>query len=43
MCIEQKVRAVVEADLGRPLSEVYEYFDEKPIASASVAQVRVGG
>ena len=32
-------RRIVEADLGRPLSEVYESFEEEPLASASVAQV----
>lgn len=35
----QEVRAIVEADLGRPLSDVFESFDETPLASASVAQV----
>ena len=33
------VRAVVEADLGRPLEAVFERIDETPIASASIAQV----
>jgi ubiquinone biosynthesis protein len=33
------VRAVVEADLGRPLDAVFARFDETPIASASIAQV----
>ncbi|MGH9104994.1 MAG: ABC1 kinase family protein [Acidimicrobiales bacterium] len=33
------VRGVVEAELGRPLEEVFEYFDRAPIAAASVAQV----
>eukprot|EP00435_Cladocopium_sp_Y103_P038808 s1176_g10.t1 len=35
----QRIKRIVEADLGRPLSEVYESFDEEPLASASVAQV----
>jgi ubiquinone biosynthesis protein len=33
------VRAVLEADLGRPLDAVFERIDETPIASASIAQV----
>jgi len=33
------VRSVVEADLGRPLHEVFEHFDTAPIAAASIAQV----
>ncbi len=33
------VRRTVEADLGRPLSEVFTSFDRTPIASASIAQV----
>lgn len=32
-------RRTVEADLGRPLLEVFSAFDEAPLASASVAQV----
>ena len=35
----RSLRRIVEADLGRPLSEVYQSFEEEPIASASVAQV----
>lgn len=35
----QRIKRIVEADLGRPLSEVYESFEEEPLASASVAQV----
>ncbi len=34
-----QVRAVVEAELGAPLSEVFSHFEEKPIAAASIAQV----
>ncbi len=34
-----KVKTTVEADLGKPMSEVFSAFDEKPVAAASVAQV----
>jgi ubiquinone biosynthesis protein len=30
---------ILETDLGRPLTEVFEYFDKKPLASASISQV----
>ena len=33
------IRGIVEADLGRPLSEVFSSVDERPLASASIAQV----
>ena len=33
------VRAVVEAELGRPLAEVFSEFAEVPVAAASLAQV----
>ena len=33
------VRTVVESDLGAPLRELFEWFDETPLAAASVAQV----
>jgi ubiquinone biosynthesis protein len=33
------VRRVVEADLGRPLGVVFEWFERTPIAAASIAQV----
>ncbi|HVW30639.1 MAG TPA: AarF/ABC1/UbiB kinase family protein [Polyangiaceae bacterium] len=33
------VRSVIEADLGRPLSELFASFDEAPIAAASIGQV----
>eukprot|EP00438_Fugacium_kawagutii_P000118 Skav218732 [mRNA] locus=scaffold1346:860741:872890:+ [translate_table: standard] len=35
----QTIKRSVEADLGRPLSELFASFDEEPLASASVAQV----
>ncbi len=31
--------AAVEAEFGRPLPEIYESFDETPVAAASIAQV----
>src|SRR4051794_5546448 len=33
------VRATIEADLGRPLYEVFEWIDETALAAASIAQV----
>lgn len=33
------VRTVVEAELGRPISSLFEFFDETPLAAASIAQV----
>lgn len=35
----EEVRAIVEADLGRPMNDVFESFEEEPVASASIAQV----
>jgi ubiquinone biosynthesis protein len=34
-----EVRAVIEIDLGGSLAELFEWFDETPIAAASIAQV----
>jgi ubiquinone biosynthesis protein len=34
-----EIKRVVEAELGRPLPDVFPEFDESPIGSASVAQV----
>ncbi|HEY4056980.1 MAG TPA: AarF/UbiB family protein [Kofleriaceae bacterium] len=34
-----KVKVTVEADLGKPIAELFSEFDEKAIAAASVAQV----
>jgi ubiquinone biosynthesis protein len=33
------VRAVLEAELGRPLTEVFAHIESRPIAAASIAQV----
>jgi ubiquinone biosynthesis protein len=33
------IRSVVESSLGAPIEEIYESFDEKPLAAASIAQV----
>lgn len=35
----EAIKAIVEADLGRPISAVFESFDREPLASASIAQV----
>lgn len=35
----EDVRALVEADLGAPLDELFESFDAEPIAAASIGQV----
>ncbi len=34
-----EVRSAVEGSLGAPLEEIYESFDERPLAAASIAQV----
>jgi ubiquinone biosynthesis protein len=34
-----RVKKTIEADLERPLAEIFEEFDERPVAAASVAQV----
>ena len=34
-----KVKEIIEADLGRPLEDVFEEFDEAALASASIGQV----
>ncbi len=35
----EEIKAEVEASLGAPLEEIYERFDEEPLAAASIAQV----
>ena len=33
------IRRIVEEETGKPVEEVFEYFDPNPVASASIAQV----
>ncbi|HUT89836.1 MAG TPA: AarF/ABC1/UbiB kinase family protein [Thermoguttaceae bacterium] len=35
----EKVRETIESELGRPMGEVFDQFDEQPMASASIGQV----
>ena len=35
----EDVKSIVELELGQKLEDIYEEFDEKPIASASLGQV----
>jgi ubiquinone biosynthesis protein len=34
-----EIREAIEEDLGRPLSQLFESFDEEPLAAASIGQV----
>jgi len=35
----EQVREIVRSGLGRPIEQVYRYFDEQPVAAASIGQV----
>ena len=35
----EDIKAIIRKELGRPLEEVYDFVDPKPLASASIAQV----
>ncbi len=35
----EKVQKVLEQEFGKPMDSIFERFDHKPVASASVAQV----
>src|SRR5438034_5356500 len=35
----ERIKSLVESSLGKTLEESFEYFDQKPLASASIAQV----
>lgn len=35
----EQARGIIEKSLGRPIAELFETFDEQPLASASIAQV----
>lgn len=35
----EQVRTVIETELEQPIEDVFQYFDEEPVAAASIAQV----
>eukprot|EP00899_Mesostigma_viride_P006637 jgi/Mesvir1/15975/Mv08284-RA.1 len=35
----EQVQQIVEEEFGRPMSEMFDYFDKAPLATASIAQV----
>jgi len=37
----EKIRATLEAEFGKPLSELFAHFEETPLASGSIAQVHL--
>ncbi|UCE37319.1 MAG: AarF/ABC1/UbiB kinase family protein [Thermoplasmata archaeon] len=38
----EKVKEIVEEELGKKINAVFEFFDKSPIAAASIGQVHVG-
>jgi len=36
----EKARGIIEKDLGQPIERLYKEFDPRPIAAASLGQVR---
>ena len=37
----ENVKRTIEADLGKPLSQVFSYVDTTPLATASIAQAQI--
>ena len=37
-----EARAMIEADLGRPIDDIFSEFSDEPVGAASLAQVRGG-